>query len=90
MMPYLNDDIRGLTGQRDFVGGATVSLIYVAHGERLISGSEKRRLHASVDTGFIGQNVYLFCVSEGLGTSSEVQWTIGCSIERRGFQMSNS
>jgi nitroreductase len=24
--------------------------------------------HASVDTGFIGQNVYLFCASEGLAT----------------------
>jgi len=26
------------------------------------------RRYASVDAGFIGQNVYLFCVSEGLGT----------------------
>jgi nitroreductase len=25
-----------------------------------------RRLYASVDSGFIGQNVYLFCASEGL------------------------
>ena len=29
---------------------------------------EERRLYASVDTGFIGQNVYLFCASEGLAT----------------------
>jgi nitroreductase len=29
---------------------------------------EDRRLYASVDTGFIGQNVYLFCASEGLGS----------------------
>ncbi len=28
----------------------------------------ERRLYASVDTGFIGQNVYLFCASEGLAT----------------------
>jgi nitroreductase family protein len=27
-----------------------------------------RRLYASVDAGFIGQNVYLFCASEGLAT----------------------
>jgi hypothetical protein len=26
---------------------------------------EERRLYASVDTGFIDQNVYLFCASEG-------------------------
>ena len=29
---------------------------------------EERRLYASVDTGFIGQNVYLFCASEGLAS----------------------
>ena len=29
---------------------------------------EDRRLYASVDTGFIGQNVYLFCASEGLAS----------------------
>jgi nitroreductase len=29
---------------------------------------EERRLYASVDTGFMGQNAYLFCASEGLGT----------------------
>jgi nitroreductase len=29
---------------------------------------EDRRLYASVDAGFIGQNVYLFCASEGLAS----------------------
>jgi nitroreductase len=29
---------------------------------------EQCRLYASVDAGFIGQNVYLFCASEGLGS----------------------
>ena len=29
---------------------------------------EDRRLYASVDTGFIGQNVYLFCAFEGLAS----------------------
>jgi len=45
------------------------NLVYVAHGERMgdISGEDKR-LYASVDAGFIGQNVYLFCASEGLAT----------------------
>jgi len=28
----------------------------------------ERRLYASVDSAFIGQNVYLFCASEGLAT----------------------
>ncbi len=47
----------------------SLNLIYVAHGERMKDiSSEERRLYASVDTGFIGQNVYLFCASEGLAT----------------------
>jgi nitroreductase len=54
---------------QDFVGTAPLNLIYVAHGERMQDVSpEERRLYASVDTGFIGQNVYLFCASEGLAT----------------------
>ncbi len=31
-------------------------------------GAEERRLFASADACFIGQNVYLFCASEGLAT----------------------
>ena len=62
-------DIRALTGMQDFVGSAPLNLIYVAHGERMHDVSTTdRRLFASVDTGFIGQNVYLFCASQGLGS----------------------
>ncbi len=62
-------DIRAETGLQDFVRIAPLNLIYVAHGERMQDISpQERRLYASVDAGFIGQNVYLFCASEGLGT----------------------
>jgi nitroreductase len=65
----LPNDIRAQTGTQDFVGSAPLNLIYVAHGERMKDvPQEERRLYASVDTGFIGQNVYLFCASEGLAT----------------------
>jgi nitroreductase len=69
LQPHLNADIRAQTGLQDFVATAPLNLIYVAHGERMTDISpEERRLYASVDTGFIGQNVYLFCASEGLAT----------------------
>ncbi len=69
LQPYLSDDIRAHTGLQDFVGGVPLNLVYVAHGERMQDISdEERRLYASVDAGFIGQNVYLYCASEGLGT----------------------
>ncbi len=69
LLRHLPADIRALTGTQDFVGGAPLNLIYVAHGERMhdVAPSD-RRLFASVDTGFIGQNVYLFCAAEGLGS----------------------
>ena len=66
---HLSGDIRAATGQQDFVAGAPLNLVYVAHGERMHDvAPEERRLYASVDAGFIGQNVYLFCASEGLGS----------------------
>ena len=69
LTPHLPRDIRAETGLQDFVATAPLNLIYVAHGERITDISpEDRRLYASVDTGFIGQNVYMYCASEGLAT----------------------
>jgi hypothetical protein len=68
LLPQLSGDVRAQTGLQDFVGTAPLNLVYVAHGERMQDISpQERRLYASVDSGFIGQNVYLFCASEGLG-----------------------
>ena len=69
LLPHMKDDIRAHTGLQDFVATAPLNLVYVAHGERMTDiSAEDRRLFASVDAGFIGQNVYLFCASEGLAT----------------------
>jgi nitroreductase len=69
LLPHLPHDIRATTGTQDFVATAPLNLVYVAHGERMVGVAPvERRLYASVDTGFIGQNVYLFCASEGLAT----------------------
>jgi nitroreductase len=69
LLPHLAGDIRAQTGLQDFVATAPLNLVYVARGERLLDASpEERRFLTSVDSGFIGQNVYLFCASEGLVT----------------------
>ena len=69
LVPYLPDDLRAQTGLQPFVATAPVNLVYVAHGERMTDVSpEDRRLYASVDAAFIGQNVYLYCASEGLAS----------------------
>jgi nitroreductase len=69
LRPHLETDIRAQTGLQDFVATAPLNLVYVAHGERMKEISpEERRLYASVDAAFAGQNVYLYCASEGLAT----------------------
>ena len=63
------EDLRAVSGTQDFVGTAPLDLVYVAHGERMTDvGPQEKRLYASADACFIGQNVYLFCASEGLAT----------------------
>ena len=67
--PVVQEDIRALTGRQSFVTDAPVNLIYVADFLRTgDSSNEEREFYSAADTGFIGQNVYLFCASEGLAT----------------------
>jgi SagB-type dehydrogenase family enzyme len=65
----LNQDIRALTGKQPFVGEAPVNLIYVADFSRMGgANAEERNFYSAADTGFISQNVYLYCAAEGLAT----------------------
>lgn len=65
----LRQDIRSSTGLQAFVGAAPVDLIYVADFSRTGTATEEeRRLYTVANTGFIAQNVYLLCASEGLAT----------------------
>jgi SagB-type dehydrogenase family enzyme len=62
-------DLRALTGRQEYVAGASLNLIYVADMSRVAGGTrEEKLLYAGADTGFIGQNVYLYCASAGLAT----------------------
>ena len=66
---HMPGDIRAQTGMQDFVATAPLNLLYVADGGRMKDASrEEQRLYAYTDSGFIGQNVYLFCASEGLAS----------------------
>jgi SagB-type dehydrogenase family enzyme len=64
----LAEDIRALTGRQTFVKDAALNLIYVADFSRIGRGTnEEKDFFSAADTGFMAQNVYLFCASEGLG-----------------------
>lgn len=65
----LNKDIRSLTGKQRFVSEAPVNLIYVADMSKTGDAeAEEKTLFTAADTGFISQNVYLYCASTGLAT----------------------
>jgi len=67
--PVLAQDIRAFTGTQSYVKDAPVNLIYVAdYGRMENAANDVKDLYSAVDTGFIGQNVYLYCASEGLAT----------------------
>lgn len=69
LLPVRKEDLRAATGRQDFVADAPVNLVYVANLNRMEGASpENKDLYAGADTGFIAQNVYLFCASEGLAT----------------------
>jgi len=60
-------DIRHLAGVQDFVATVPVNLVYVANLDRMGDASaEDKAFYSATDTGFIAQNVYLFCASAGL------------------------
>jgi SagB-type dehydrogenase family enzyme len=65
--PVLAEDVRGATGGQPFVKAAPVNLVYVADLAKTgRASSADRDLYNAADVGFIAQNVYLFCASEGL------------------------
>jgi SagB-type dehydrogenase family enzyme len=69
--PVLAQDIRALTGSQSYVKDAPVDLIYVAdYGKMGNAAGDVKDLYSALDTGFISQNVYLYCASEGLATVS--------------------
>ena len=65
----LKDDLRALSGQQAYAAQAPLNIVYVADYSRMSKvPSDEREFDAAADTGFISQNVYLYCASEGLAT----------------------
>ncbi|MDD5677253.1 MAG: SagB/ThcOx family dehydrogenase [Kiritimatiellae bacterium] len=65
----MQEDVRKMAGKQAFIHTAPVVLIFVADEERMggRSGIDKA-FYSATDTGFVSQNVYLYCASEGLAT----------------------
>lgn len=59
-------DLRAQTGTDYFVPSAPVTLTFIADFDRF-EGSDAE-FYSAADTGFISQNIYLYCASEGMST----------------------
>ena len=91
LQPVLAKDIRAETGTQPYVGTAPVNLIYVADFKKMRMPSEEySTFYSAANTGFIAENVYLFCASEGLASCvrglvprEELAKTLGLRPEQR-------
>ena len=62
-------DLRAHTGRQEFAATAPLNLVFVADISRMTGVSaDSIDLYIGADVGFVSQNVYLFCASEGLAT----------------------
>ncbi len=69
LKPVVAGDLRAATGSQPFVATAPLNLVYVADMARTSRAQpEQRDGWSAAHAGFIAQNVYLFCASEGLVT----------------------
>ena len=73
--PVLKKDLRRdtivfLQPSRGSIDHAPLQLIYVADYSKMgfETSDEDKKVYSSMDTGFISQNVYLYCASAGLAT----------------------
>jgi len=65
--PVTKEDLRSLAGTQSYAATAPVNLVYVADMTKA-GDTEGKEVLTGADTGFIAQNVYLYCASEGLAT----------------------
>lgn len=64
-----NRDIRSYTGMQGFVANAPLNLIIVADLVKMAGKELEINLQtANIDAGYVSQNIYLYCASEGLAT----------------------
>jgi len=65
----LDKDVREVTGKQDFVKIVPLDLVYVADFSKISRGTDAdKNFYSAAHTGFISQNVYLYCASAGLST----------------------
>jgi SagB-type dehydrogenase family enzyme len=76
------EDLRSLAATQAFATNAPVTLAFVADLARMgNSSAEEKKMFANIDVGYISQNAYLFCASEGLATGARA------SVDRKALAL---
>ena len=69
LVKHIEEDLRAATGTQPFVGEAPVEIALVSDTTKITGKTPQGVIESTyADTGFICQNIYLFCASEGLST----------------------
>jgi len=69
LIGVLAEDIRAATGMQPFVKDAPVNFVFVADYAKMGDmPKDQKDLYSATDAGYVSENVYLFCASEGLAT----------------------
>ena len=68
LTPVLAQDLRAKAAPMGSMKDAPVHLLFVAdYAKFRAMPQSQKELYSACHTGFIGQNVYLYCAAEGLG-----------------------
>ena len=85
------EDLRNLAATQAFATNAPVHLVFVADLAKMGKGSaEEKKTFADIDVGYISQNAYLYCASEGLATGARASVdrnALGLKLKFRPDQM---
>ncbi len=91
LIPVASGDLRSLTyTQVERFKDAPVDLVYVADMAKTGAEDARKNLLVAMDTGFVAENVYLYCASEGLPTGFRVsipKEKLGQALKLRPTQM---
>jgi hypothetical protein len=85
-----SEDIRGLSGTQAFAKDAPVTLVFVANLAKISGPLENQKNTANIDVGYISQNTYRYCASEGLATGargSADRAPLGTSLKLGEYQL---
>ncbi len=73
LVQIIPDDIREHVGTQKMMKSAPLGLVYVADLSRMnspfLKSDEAKKFSAWVDTGFVSENVYLYCASANMATA---------------------